>query len=184
MTLCAATIAWRRDAGAAFTDSRYSRAHLWRFDGGAELAASSSPHIVPLPMSDPAGVDPEEAFVASLASCHMLWFLSLAAEQGWRVDAYDDAASGVLGRNARGKLAMTVVTLRPHVVFGGELQPSRDEIDAVHQRAHEACFIANSVLTEVRCEPVHDCPQDAFGVAPSGGSAVGLGAAGRRSRQP
>ncbi len=156
MILCKATIAWQRDAAAAFTDNRYSRAHVWRFDGGAEVPASSSPHIVPLPMSDPAGVDPEEAFVASLASCHMLWFLSLAAEQGWRVDAYEDAASGVLGRNAQGKLAMTVVTLRPRVVFGGESAPARDAIDALHHRAHEACFIANSVLTNVRCESVHD----------------------------
>jgi organic hydroperoxide reductase OsmC/OhrA len=156
MTLCKATIAWQRDAGAAFTDNRYSRAHVWRFDGGAEVPASSSPHIVPLPMSDPAGVDPEEAFVASLASCHMLWFLSLAAEQGWRVDAYEDAARGVLGRNAQGKLAMTVVTLHPRAIFGGESRPARKAVDALHHRAHEACFIANSVLTEVRCEPVHD----------------------------
>jgi organic hydroperoxide reductase OsmC/OhrA len=155
MTLCEATIAWRRDAGAAFTDNRYSRAHVWRFDGGAEVPASSSPHIVPLPMSDPAGVDPEEAFVASLASCHLLWFLSLAAEQGWRVEAYEDAARGVLGRNAQGKLAMTLVTLRPRVVFGGESPPAREAVDALHHRAHEACFIASSVLSEVRCEPIH-----------------------------
>ena len=156
MIRCNAPIAWQRDAGAAFTDNRYSRAHVWRFDGGAEVPASSSPHIVPLPMSDPAGVDPEEAFVASLASCHMLWFLSLAAEQGWSVDAYEDAASGVLGRNAQGKLAMTVVTLHPRVVFGGDPPPAREAVDALHHRAHEACFIANSVLTDVRCEPVHD----------------------------
>lgn len=155
MTLCEATIAWRRGADAAFTDNRYSRAHVWRFDGGAEVRASSSPHIVPLPMSDPAGVDPEEAFVASLASCHLLWFLSLAAEQGWRVDAYEDAASGVLGRDAQGRLAMTLVTLRPRVVFGGAAQPTRDAVDALHERAHEACFIAASVRSEVRCEPVH-----------------------------
>lgn len=156
MILCEATIAWRRDADAAFTDNRYSRAHVWRFDGGTEVPASSSPHIVPLPLSNPAGVDPEEAFVASLASCHLLWFLSLAAEQGWRVDAYEDAASGVLGRDAQGKLAMTQVRLRPRVVFGGTSTPSREEVEALHHRAHEACFIANSVRSEVRCEPVHD----------------------------
>ena len=155
MILCEATIAWQRDADAAFTDNRYSRAHVWRFDGGTEVPASSSPHIVPLPFSDPAGVDPEEAFVASLASCHLLWFLSLAAEQGWRVDAYEDAASGVLGRDAQGKLAMTQVTLRPRVVFGGAATPTRDAVDALHHRAHEACFIASSVRSEVRCEPVH-----------------------------
>ena len=182
MVTCQATIAWRRDADASFVDNRYSRVHVWRFDGGAEVRASSSPHTVALPMSDPRGVDPEEAFVASLASCHMLWFLSLAAERGWRVDAYDDAASGVLGRNAQGKLAMTVVTLRPRVVFGGTPQPSPDEIEATHHRAHEACFIANSVLTEVRCEPEHVCPQDAIGAARPRGISVGLGAARRRPR--
>ena len=151
-----ARVAWRRGPLEAFTDNRYSRRHELHFDGGAVVPASSSPAVVPLPMSDAGAVDPEEMFVAALASCHMLWFLSLAAEQGWRVDAYEDAASGVLGRNAQGKLAMTVVTLRPRVVFGGESAPPRDAVDALHHRAHEACFIANSVLTDVRCEPVHD----------------------------
>lgn len=149
-----ATILWQREANAAFTDNRYSRAHAWRFDGGAQVRASSSPTVVPLPMSDPAGVDPEEAFVASLASCHLLWFLSLAAADGWCVDAYEDAASGVLGRDAQGKLAMTVVTLRPRVRFAG-LQPAPAQVEALHHRAHEACFIANSVRSELRCEPVH-----------------------------
>ncbi len=149
-----ATIAWQRDADAAFTDNGYSRAHVWRFDGGAEVRASSSPSVVPLPMSDPAAVDPEEAFVASLSSCHLLWFLSLAAAAGWCVDAYEDAASGVLGRDASGRLAMTVVTLRPQVRFAGA-QPSHAAIDALHHSAHEACFIASSVRTEVRCEPRH-----------------------------
>ena len=158
MSAYQATIFWQRDADAAFVDNRYRRAHVWRFDGGAEVAASSSPQLVPLPMSDAAGVDPEEAFVASLASCHMLWFLSLAAAQGWRVDAYEDAAFGVLARNADGKLAMTEVTLRPRVVIGGAAQPSREAVDELHHRAHEACFIASSVRTEVRCEPVHDRP--------------------------
>jgi organic hydroperoxide reductase OsmC/OhrA len=150
-----ATIAWQRAAGAAFTDNRYSRVHTWHFDGGAEVRASSSPQVVPLPMSDASAVDPEEAFVASLSSCHLLWFLSLAAAEGWCVDAYEDAATGVLGRNASGRLAMTLVTLRPRVRFGGA-QPSREAIEALHHRAHEACFIAASVRTEVHCEPVHD----------------------------
>ncbi len=149
-----ATIHWqRRDA--AFTDNRYSRAHVWRFDGGVEVVASSSPQVVPLPMSSAAAVDPEEAFVASLASCHMLWFLSLAAARGLCVDHYDDAAIGVLAKNAEGRMAMTEVTLRPHVVFGAGTEPTRQALDELHQSAHEACFIAASVLTRVNCEPVH-----------------------------
>lgn len=152
-----ASIHWQCDDARAFAGNRYSRAHVWRFDGGTEVPASSSPHVVPLPMSDAAAVDPEEAFVASLSSCHMLWFLSLAAERGLCVARYDDHADGVLARNAAGKAAMTVVTLRPKVAFGGEAAPpTREAVDALHHRAHEACFIASSVLTDVRCEPVHE----------------------------
>ncbi|MDN0082275.1 OsmC family protein [Crenobacter sp. SG2305] len=147
-----ATVAWQRD-GQTFTDNRYSRAHVWRFDGGVEVLASSSPHVVPLPYSSEAAIDPEEAFVASLSSCHMLWFLSLAVEQGWTVDSYHDEAVGKMARNAEKKLAMTEVVLRPLVVFGGEHQPSREQVDSLHHAAHEACFIANSVKTEVRREP-------------------------------
>ena len=148
-----AQVSWRRDALEAFTDNRYSRRHELRFDGGAVVAGSSSPNVVPLPLSDASAVDPEELFVASLASCHMLWFLSLAARQGWRVDHYEDQASGTLGRNAGGRLAMTRVTLRPRVRFIGERLPRAAEVQAVHDEAHEACFIANSVTAEVRCEP-------------------------------
>ncbi len=147
-----ATIAWDRN-GAVFTDNRYSRGHLWTFDGGVEIAASASPQIVPLPFSAEAAVDPEEAFIASLASCHMLWFLSIAAEQGYVVDRYTDHAVGVMGRNSDGQLAITAVTLYPHVRFAGERVPSAQEHAAMHARAHHECFIANSVKTEVRCEP-------------------------------
>ncbi len=152
MSEYAAVIQWNRD-GAAFTDNRYSRGHLWRFDGGIEVPASSSPHVVPLPMSVRAAVDPEEAFVASLSSCHMLWFLSIAAKRGFVVDSYRDDATGVMGRNSAGKAAMTLVTLRPAVHFGGQTPPSSDEVIAMHHEAHEQCFIANSVHTQVRCEP-------------------------------
>ena len=145
-------VTWDRQE-AVFTDNRYSRAHRWRFDGGIEVPASSSPHVVPLPMSVAAAVDPEEAFVVSLSSCHMLWFLSLAAAKRWVVDSYRDAAVGTLAKNDAGKLVMTVVTLRPEVVFGGERQPSTAEIEALHHRAHEECFLANSVKTKVCCEP-------------------------------
>lgn len=148
-----ATILWDRK-GAPFVDNRYSRAHLWRFDGGVEVPGSSSPHVVPAPMSDPRAVDPEEAFVASLSSCHMLWFLSLAARQGFVVERYADRASGVMARNAEGRLAMTVVTLRPAVSFAGERQPTPQDLEDLHHRAHEECFLASSVKTEVRCEPI------------------------------
>lgn len=145
---------WERTAQPEdFLKSRYSRRHLLRFDGGAELPGSSSPHVVPLPWSDAAAVDPEEAFVAALSSCHMLWFLSIAARQGWCVDRYRDAAEGVMARDAQGRMAMALVTLRPEVRFGGA-QPTPEQLHAMHHEAHAECFIANSVKSEVRCEPV------------------------------
>src|SRR5512147_586110 len=106
MSLYTAVIAWER-SGAVFTDNRYSRGHRWNFDGGVEVPASASPHVVPLPLSVAAAVDPEEAFVAALASCHMLWFLSIAARQGIVVERYRDEAIGVMAKNAQGRLAMT-----------------------------------------------------------------------------
>jgi organic hydroperoxide reductase OsmC/OhrA len=152
-----AQIVWQRGGG-NFLGNRYSRRHLIRFDGGAELAGSSSPHVVPVPQSDAAAVDPEEAFVASLSSCHMLWFLSIAARRGFCVDRYTDNAQGVMARNARGKMAMTEVTLRPQAVFSGAKVPTPGQIDEMHHQAHEECFIANSVTTDVRCEPVYADP--------------------------
>lgn len=154
MSLYTAQTLWeRKDAN--FLDNRYSRRHLLRFDGGLEVPGSSSPSVVPLPMSDASALDPEEAFVSSLSSCHMLWFLSMAVKRRFRVDRYFDAATGVMGKNAEGKVAITVVTLHPEVIFSGEHQPSREELAKMHHDAHEACFIANSVKTEVRCEPVY-----------------------------
>jgi organic hydroperoxide reductase OsmC/OhrA len=144
---------WKRD-GAVFSDNRYSRGHRWLFDGGVEVPASSSPHVVPLPMSVAAAVDPEEAFVASLSSCHMLSFLYVAFKHKFVVDSYRDEAVGVLSKDAAGKLAMTRVTLRPDVKFAGDKRPTADEITAMHHEAHEQCFIASSVKTDVRCEPV------------------------------
>jgi organic hydroperoxide reductase OsmC/OhrA len=148
-----AQLHWQRGAHEPFTDQRYSRRHTLRFDGGVVLAASSSPAVVPLPMSDAAAVDPEELFVAALASCHMLWFLSLAAARGHVVDGYEDAAIGVMSRNSEGRMAMTRVTLRPHVTCTGAGGPDAAALAALHHAAHEACFIASSVKTEVRCEP-------------------------------
>ncbi|TDF62081.1 OsmC family protein [Cupriavidus sp. L7L] len=153
MSVYTAEVLWQRD-GQDFTGNRYSRRHVLRFDGGAEVPGSSSPHVVPLPMSDASAVDPEEMFIASLSSCHMLWFLSLAAKQRFVVDRYVDAATGVMEKNREGQMAMTVVTLRPQVTFSGEREPTRDELERLHHAAHDACFIASSVRTEVRCEPV------------------------------
>jgi organic hydroperoxide reductase OsmC/OhrA len=155
MSIYIATIRWGR-GDQPFTDNKYSRGHRWIFDGGLEVPASSSPHVVPPPYSQTRAVDPEEAFVASLSSCHMLWFLSLAAKRRFCVDSYVDDATGVMAKNAKGKLAMTLVTLRPKAAFIGDRVPDSREIDAIHHEAHAECFIANSVLTEVRCEPVHE----------------------------
>jgi organic hydroperoxide reductase OsmC/OhrA len=150
-----ARIHWARGT-AAFIDNRYSRAHTWTFDGGLSVPASSSPHVVRLPMSVEAAVDPEEALVAALASCHMLWFLSLAAGRGFCVEDYSDAAAGVMGHNAAGRVAMVRVTLHPRARFSGSSLPPRAAVVQLHAQAHEECFIANSVTTEVRCEPVFD----------------------------
>jgi len=146
------TVTWER-GGAAFTDNRYSRAHIWRFDGGAVVPASASPHVVPVPMSDPAAVDPEEAFVAALSSCHMLTFLWLAAKRGFVVDSYADEAVGRMGANAAGREAVTQVVLRPAISFSGPRTPDESEIRELHHAAHEQCFIANSVTTSVTVEP-------------------------------
>lgn len=147
----AATIAWRRD-GAGFLDNEYSRAHEWRFDGGQVVPASPSPDVVPEPMSVPANVDPEEAFVAALSSCHMLVFLSICAKRGHVVDSYEDAAVGHLEKNAHGRMAMTRVTLRPRVAFSGDKIPTHEQLEKLHHRSHELCFIANSVKSEVVTE--------------------------------
>jgi organic hydroperoxide reductase OsmC/OhrA len=147
-----ATIDWERN-GAAFVDNRYSRGHHWEFDGGIRVPASASPHAVPPAYAVPAAVDPEEAFVAALSSCHMLWFLSLTAKRGYVVDRYRDTAVGIMGRNAEGKMAMLTVTLRPAVTFGGVKQPNPAEVAELHHAAHAECFIANSVKTDVQCEP-------------------------------
>lgn len=148
-----AQVVWtRRDAG-KYIDNRYSRAHEWRFDGGTVVPASSSPLVVPLPMSAENAVDPEEAFVASLSSCHMLFFLSHAAKQGFTVDRYDDNAVGTMGKNAEGAMAMLKVALRPAVTFSGDKRPTTDELTGLHARSHHDCYIANSVRAEITVEP-------------------------------
>ena len=144
-----AIITWERDPASTFTDKRYSRAHHWAFDGGAVVPASSSPHSVPVPFSNPAHVDPEEAFVAALSSCHMLTFLYLAALDGYTVDRYADAASGIMEKTANGRQAVTRATLNPVVGFSGRKAPTDVALADLHHRAHEECYIANSVKTVI-----------------------------------
>jgi Predicted redox protein, regulator of disulfide bond formation len=148
-----ATVAWERN-GAVFTARRYSRAHRWEFDGGVEVPASASPHSVPLPLSIAEAVDPEEAFVASVASCHMLWFLAIAAQQGHVVDSYRDAASATMGPDADGRVAILDVYLRPEVRFAGGREVAAEQLAELHHAAHAECFIANSVRSAIHCDPV------------------------------
>jgi organic hydroperoxide reductase OsmC/OhrA len=142
-----ATVLWQR-GDQPFLDNKYTRGHVWRFDEGVEVPASSSPLVVPN-FSVAAAVDPEEAFVASLSSCHMLFFLSFAARAGFRIDRYEDAASGEMGKNEAGKLIVAKVTLSPRIVFSGDKRPTEADIAALHHKAHEECFIANSVKTDI-----------------------------------
>lgn len=141
------TVEWLR-GDQPFLDKRYSRAHVWTFDGGAVVPGSSAPESVPLPMSDASAVDPEEAMVASLSSCHMLWFLAFAAGAGLVVDRYVDEASGALGRDEAGRRYMNLVTLRPVTTFSGRT-PDQTELDALHHQAHEHCEMAHSVRAEI-----------------------------------
>ena len=144
-----ASLKWRLAEGADFLKGRYSREHSWTFDGGASVPASSSPSAVPLPWSNPAHVDPEEAFVASLASCHMLTFLFLASRKGFAVQSYEDEAIGTLSKGDGGVMWVSTVVLRPRIRYGGDRKPTHEESEELHHKAHEQCFIANSVKTEV-----------------------------------
>lgn len=143
-----ATVEWRSDG--QFRDGRHSRVHEIAFDGGATLKGSASPQVVPVPMSDPAAVDPEELLVASAATCHMLWFLDLAQRAGLDVSAYRDEAKGMMGK-LDGRIAITRIVLRPRVEFVGEA-PDAEAIARLHHDAHERCFIANSLKSEVVVE--------------------------------
>lgn len=145
-----ATISWRADGD--FASGGYSRRHEWRFDGGAVVPASASPDVVRPPLSDPAGVDPEEALVASAASCHMLWFLSLAQAEGLVVESYEDEAVGEMGRIGPGRMAITRIALRPAIAFAGP-PPDPETLQRLHHEAHERCFIANSLKAEIVVEP-------------------------------
>lgn len=144
-----ASVRWLSDG--EFRSGRYSRAHEWLFDGGVVVRASSSPSVVPLPMSDAAGIDPEEALVASASACHMLWFLSLAQAAGFDVERYEDEAEGRLGKDERGRVAITRITLRPRIAFAGRA-PEGEELARLHGEAHDKCFIANSLRSEIVIE--------------------------------
>ncbi|MEZ8045995.1 OsmC family protein [Vibrio sp. 10N.237.312.C02] len=147
-----AVIRWQKVEDEAFSDNQYSRAHTWEFDGGITVPASSSPHVVPLPFSVEANVDPEEAFIAALSSCHMLTFLGIAAKQKYVIDSYVDDAIGVLEKDESGRSSVTKVTLRPDIVFSGIKIPTAKQLDKLHHLAHKNCFIANSVKTEIVVE--------------------------------
>lgn len=148
MSKYVATVSWYR-GDQPFIDNEYSRGHTWSFDGGLTIPASSSPDIVPLPFSVAENVDPEEAFIASISSCHMLFFLSLAAARGIVVDHYTDNATGLMEKRPDGKTAMTKVILRPNASYSGDDLPDRQQLERLHHRAHEMCFIANSVTAEI-----------------------------------
>lgn len=132
-----------------FLKGKYSREHTWAFDGGATVVASSSPSVVPLPYSNPAGVDPEEAFVAAISSCHMLTYLYLATKKGFQIDSYEDDAVGVMAKGPSGVPWVSAVTLHPKIVYSGDRLPTREDEDRLHHVAHEQCFIAQSVKTEI-----------------------------------
>jgi organic hydroperoxide reductase OsmC/OhrA len=144
-----ATVTWRARDGEDFTRGRYSRAHEWQFDGGVRVPASAAPSHVPLPFAEPGAVDPEEAYVAALSSCHMLFFLHLAGKRGFAVAAYEDQAFGEMAKRDDGREWIARVTLRPDVTYAGGKSPSPADIERLHHDAHDLCFLANSVLTEV-----------------------------------
>jgi len=148
-----ANISWKRTSP-EFLKGKYSREHTWTFDGGASIPASPSPSVVPAPYSNPAHVDPEEAFVASVSSCHMLTYLYLAGKAGFQLDSYDDEAIGTMTKDEKGVPWISLITLHPKITYSGEKHPSPAEVEHLHYKAHEQCFIANSIKTKVTVEGV------------------------------
>jgi organic hydroperoxide reductase OsmC/OhrA len=146
-----ATVRWER-GDAVFTDGKYSRVHDVRFDGGVSIAGSPAPSVVRPPLSREDAVDPEEMFVASVSMCHMLFFLDFARRAGFVVDRYEDAAEGALGKDDRGRMAMTKVVLRPRIAWSGEKSPTAQDVEDLHHKSHEACFIANAFRGDVVVE--------------------------------
>ena len=151
MSNYSATVRWSSPDEAAFAGGRYSRRHEWAFDGGAVISASASPDNVPQGTADETGIDPEEAFVAAISSCHMLFFLDYARRAGFVVRSYVDEAIGRMEKRD-GKIALTRVTLRPQISFAGAMRPNADDIARLHHQSHQDCFIANSIRSEVIIE--------------------------------
>ncbi|MGR5176474.1 OsmC family protein [Vibrio parahaemolyticus] len=147
-----ATVRWSRNKSDTFTEGNFTRTHVWEFDGGVSVPASSSPHVIPVPLSSTDGVDPEEAFIAALSSCHMMTFLAIVAKRKYCVESYEDCAQGLLGDNSQGRIMLTQVRLRPKVVFSGERIPDDEQLVKMHKLSHQNCFIANSVKTDVVIE--------------------------------
>ena len=142
-------IAWKNDSAEGFTKNLYTRGHVWEFDGGVTVPASSSPHVVQVPYSVEAAVDPEEALVAAASSCHMLTFLYLAAKSGFQVEGYTDEAVGEMAADVNGRQWISKITLVPKIEWGGEVLPTSEEIDILHHKAHKECYIANSIKAEI-----------------------------------
>lgn len=149
-----AKIKWVRGSNESYIDNKYSRGHEWIFDGGVTIQASSSPHIVPLPYSVAENVDPEEAFIASVSSCHMLFFLGIAAKRKYVIDSYVDDAIGIMEKDKDGNISMTKITLKPNIQFSGDRKPTMEQIEKMHHQSHKECFIANSIKTEIITEIV------------------------------
>jgi organic hydroperoxide reductase OsmC/OhrA len=146
-----ATIRWNR-ASPDFLKGKYSREHTWTFDGGITVAASPAPSSVPPPYCNPANVDPEEAFVASVSSCHMLTFLYVAAKAGFEIKSYEDEAVGVMTKNEKGVPWVSTITLHPRIIWGDARRPTSVEEERLHHAAHEQCYVANSIKTVVNVE--------------------------------
>tara|TARA_Y100001960_G_C14703159_1_gene842851 strand:- start:669 stop:1154 length:486 start_codon:yes stop_codon:yes gene_type:complete len=147
-----ATVRWARKQDELFSDNQYSRGHQWEFDGGVSVPASASPHVVPLPLSVEENVDPEEAFIAAISSCHMLTFLGIAAKRRYVIDSYVDSAIGTMEEDDNGYTSVTKVILRPKICFSGDKKPNYQQLEKMHHLAHQHCFIANSVKTEITTE--------------------------------
>ncbi len=145
-----ASVCWKKKDTESFADNKYSRKHTWAFDGGTEMPASSSPQVVPTPMSDASAVDPEEAFIAAISSCHMLFFLSIAAGSSYIIETYEDNAEGIMSKNERGQMVMEEINLNPRIIFSGPNIPSSEQINSLHDSAHKKCYLANSVKSTIK----------------------------------
>lgn len=154
MAIHTATVLWQR-GDQVFTDRQYVRAHEWRFDGGVTVVGSSAPGVLKPPLSREDAVDPEEALIAAVSSCHMLFFLEFAAKGGFRIDRYEDAAEGVLEKNEAGRFWISKVTLQPTITWSGPKKPNREDIATLHEKSHDHCFIANSLKGEVTIADIH-----------------------------